>query len=519
MTNQTETSHLNDEYLFATFFLNDLEFAIDVNFVQDAIPHPQQIIALPSTPDYLTGIIDLRNNIIPIIDTRKRFKMTANPKTNGGHIAITRCQNRYMGLTFDAISEVVRVKSAALEPLAPEFQNEGDLLAGIIKLDSGQRLIQVINPNYLFDYKELPPHLQRVTQPEENKASLSARLQVVAFQVADQAFGVDIKYVREIIKTPEISQKILVEEYILGVISLREEFISIIDLRRFLEDEVNEPTKTESRIIILRIKDFSFGILVDTIQEVITFEKDDLQEMPGWSGNRHEGGFSGVLERPDYALVLLETEILFAKALKRLAEHVNLHDEKYSVTAERENIELEAEKKEIPPVTFITFSLDETYGVEITNIREIVRYQNNIRQLPGQVDYIEGILNLRSEVIPVINLRRYFNKPQENPIKPSETMIMIFTYEDKQIGILIDHLLEIRTLSIQKQDDVPHLLAQEQTTYSRGLVERIIEIENRGGEQTPTMILDISRFYRKMDGRSADPEETVDNTETNELTM
>ncbi|MEA1921849.1 MAG: chemotaxis protein CheW [Pseudomonadota bacterium] len=517
MTSQTETNNPDAEYLFATFFLNELEFAIDVNFVQDAIPSPPQIIALPSTPEYLTGIIDLRDNIVPIIDTRKRFKMAANPKANGGdHIAITRCQDRYMGLTFDAISEVVRVKNRFMEPLAPEFQNEGDLLAGIIKLDDGKRLIQIINPNYLFDYKELPVQLQRITQPEESRASLSSRRQTVAFQVGGQAFGIDVRFVREIIKTPEINQKILVEEYILGAISLREELISIIDLRRFLTGVVNEPTLDDSRIIILKIEDFSFGILVDAILEVITFTKEDLQEMPGWSGNRHEGGFSGVLERPNYSLVLLAAETLFAQALKRIAEHVNLHDENYSATNGRETRELEEQKKEAPPVTFITFALDEVYGVEITNIREIVRYQDNIRQLPGQVDYIEGILNLRSEVIPVINLRRYFNKPTGND---HETMIMIFTFAEKQIGILIDHLLEIRTLSLQKQDDVPHLLAQEQTSYSRGLVERIIEIENREGEHTPTMILDISRFYQKMDGRSSDSEEVEPETETQDLTI
>ena len=282
MTNQSETNHPDAECLFATFFLNELEFAIDVNYVQDAIPSPPQIIALPSTPEYLTGIIDLRDNIVPIIDTRKRFKMAANPKANGGgHIAITRCQNRYMGLTFDAISEVVRVKNRFLEPLAPEFQNEGDLLSGIIKLNEGKRLIQIINPNYLFDYKELPVHLQRATQPQESQVALSSRHQSVAFQIAGQAFGIDIKYVREIIKTPEIKQKILVEEYILGAISLREELISIIDLRRFLTGDINEPAPADSRIIILRIENFSFGILVDTIQEVFTFTKEDLQEMPG----------------------------------------------------------------------------------------------------------------------------------------------------------------------------------------------------------------------------------------------
>ena len=480
-----------NEHLFATFFLYSLEFAIDVGFVQDAIPQPDHIIPLPSSPEYISGIIDLRNKIVPIIDTRKRFRMSDSSKQGNGHIAIIRCKGRYIGLTFDQISEVIRVKRESMEALAPEFQKEKDLLGDIVKLENGKRLLQVINPHSLFDYKDLPAHLLQSTEKKEGEKSIAARKQVVAFQVAEQIFGIPVKYVREILVTPEISQRILVEEYILGVISLRNELLSIIDLRRFLEEK-SVDRSGDSRVLILQIDDFSFGILVDSINEVVTYKKRDLQPMPSWSGNKHAGGFRGVLERSAYSLVLLDVQSLFAKAIKRLSEHVHLHGADSSTSAKHGKGEGEQEN---PPVTFITFQLDEVYGVEITHLREIVRYEDNIRYLPGQVDYIQGILNLRSEVIPVINMRNYFKKP--SPDK-KESLIMIFTHEEKQIGILIDRLLEIRTLSITKEDNIPHLIARQQTRHCHDLVERVIKIEDRKGKHIPVMILDVRKFYQEM---------------------
>ncbi|MEJ2691431.1 MAG: chemotaxis protein CheW, partial [Deltaproteobacteria bacterium] len=66
-----------DDLIFATFLLEELEFAIEVTYIQDAIPVPDHIIPLPASPDYIAGIMDLRGTILPIIDTRKRFRIAA----------------------------------------------------------------------------------------------------------------------------------------------------------------------------------------------------------------------------------------------------------------------------------------------------------------------------------------------------------------------------------------------------------------------------------------------------------
>ena len=478
-----------EERLFATFFLDQLEFALDVAYVEDAIPEPNNIVPLPATPGYLSGIISLRDNIVPIIDIRKRFCMPESTGPREGHIAITRCKARLMGLTFDRINEVIRVNSRQMETLAPEFQAEGNLVADVIKLDEGRRLVQVIDPLCMFDFQELPLQLQQqATRQEDQQAD--TRRQVLSFHMGDELFGMDVDQVREIITVPEISQRVLVEEYILGVIAFRGERISIIDLRMFVGEGPGVLTP-EHRIIILRDESLRVGVLVDDIKEVFSFASKDLAPMPPLVGSRHSGGFSGVIEQPDAAVVLLDMIELFRTVRERIAGHLRINDENVTAEIKPGFGPALAVKHEGNRQTYITFALDTVYGAPIEHIREIVPANGNIHHLPGQVDYIEGFINLRTEVIPVINLRRYFDVADD---QARDGLIMIFAWNDRRVGILIDRLFRIVTLDHVEDQKIPKLLARREEARFRGLLAKIIEIDDADGNSNPTMIIDVPLF-------------------------
>ena len=506
------------EQLYATFILDGLEFAIDVNYVQDAIPYPELIVSLPASPPYIEGIIDLRDTIIPILNTKKRFAMAEQPQQSPGHIAITKCQGRYMGLTFDRINEVIRIPANQAVQLAPEFQREEELLSTIIKLEDGKRLIQVINPEALYNYAELPAQLRQQMSAGDQVHQAGQRQQIVVFRCASQVFGLDVQTVREIIIVPEqINQKILVEKYISGVISLRGEQISILDLRHYLSDQATAEDH-DSRIIILQMAELTFGVLVNEIMEVLTFDLESLQAMPSWAGNQHAGGFQGVLETDHFSLVLLQADRLFSTALERVAEHQRLHDE--SVVHDGFHIDQhdeEARQQQAEePVTYITFALDEVYGIEITSLREVVRFEDNIRPLPGQLPAIAGILNLRSEVIPVVNLRTLFGKPASGQ---TESLILIISCQGQQMGVLVDRLLEIRTVTNQAKNYVPQILSNERTRDAHGLVERVVDIEDRQGNHVSTMIINGSKFISELGGQQPLPLAASEATAAPEVTV
>lgn len=485
-------STFNNEQLFATFFLDQLEFALDVCHVRDAIEVPSRIVPLPASPEYLLGIINLRDNIIPIVDTRKRFRLPDSKASEQGYIVITRCKDRYMGLTFNRISEVVRVERKRMETLAPEFQVEGDLVADVIKMGDGQRLIQVINPESMFDFAELPDSiLAQMARRDERKETTTWR-QALVFSIGDELFGVDVNQVREIIMVPEIRQRVRAEKYIKGVIDVRGELIPIIDLRTYLGDETTAPGSSH-RIIILRDDTMPTGVLVDGVKEVLRFEGSDLKPMPSLAGNRHEGAFCGVVKQNGASVVLLDMESLFSPVREQIEGHMRIHDDNAAASAIDVMGRTSArETDDCRPQTFITFELDTVYGAPIEQIREIVPINNDVHHLPGQVDFIQGFINLRDEVIPVVNLRRYFCADDDGG--GNETLIIIFTAKNRRVGILIDRLLEIVNLDDENANDVPQLLARRNEPRFRDMLERIIETKDGNNEATTTLIIDISRF-------------------------
>jgi purine-binding chemotaxis protein CheW len=99
---------------------------------------------------------------------------------------------------------------------------------------------------------------------------------------------------------------------------------------------------------------------------------------------------------------------------------------------------------------FLTFVLsDEIYGVGILHIREIIEY-DNLTAVPLMPDYISGVINLRGNVVPVVNLaRRFEHQPKEIGKRTSIVIIEIKDYDGKsvEVGIVVDIVNEVIELA------------------------------------------------------------------------
>ncbi len=109
---------------------------------------------------------------------------------------------------------------------------------------------------------------------------------------------------------------------------------------------------------------------------------------------------------------------------------------------------------------------NEEFGVEITDVREIVK-MGHITRLPHVADYIEGVTNLRGEVIPVISLRKRFGlEPQvDNP----DTRIIMVEVNASMVGFIVDSVTETLRLSEDAIDPPPSNVAGLKADYLAGV--------------------------------------------------
>ncbi len=86
----------------------------------------------------------------------------------------------------------------------------------------------------------------------------------------------------------------------------------------------------------------------------------------------------------------------------------------------------------------------ETYGVDINTVREIIQMQE-ITKVPKTLDFVEGIINLRGKVIPVVDLRKRFGLPITEQNKDSR--IVVVDIDGQSIGIVVDGVSEVLRIS------------------------------------------------------------------------
>lgn len=115
----------------------------------------------------------------------------------------------------------------------------------------------------------------------------------------------------------------------------------------------------------------------------------------------------------------------------------------------------------------ILFTLDsDTYGVPIDQVQSIERVQS-VTRIPNAAPFIEGVMNLRGLVIPVINVRKRFSMQPSEQTK--ESRIIIVEAESIQVGLLVDAAKEVLDLEIDKIEKTPEIIGGLDADYISGV--------------------------------------------------
>ncbi len=120
-----------------------------------------------------------------------------------------------------------------------------------------------------------------------------------------------------------------------------------------------------------------------------------------------------------------------------------------------------------PVIQLVTFRLkDETYGINVMHVQEVLRV-SEIAPVPGAPDYVLGIINLRGNVVTVIDTRSRFGLPAGDV---TDTSRIVIIESDKQVvGILVDAVAEVVELTETQIDSAPNVGNEESSRYIQGI--------------------------------------------------
>lgn len=141
----------NDEVLqWVTFNLEKETYGINVMQVQEVLRYTE-IAPVPGSPTYVLGIINLRGNVVTVIDTRSRFGLEPSEISDNTRIVIIESEKQVIGILVDSVAEVVYLKGSEID-IAPNVGNDesAKFIQGVSNR-SGELLILVDLNNLLSD--------------------------------------------------------------------------------------------------------------------------------------------------------------------------------------------------------------------------------------------------------------------------------------------------------------------------------------------------------------------------------
>jgi purine-binding chemotaxis protein CheW len=489
MTTQTVVQQVDDEVRlggdgleelesntrqFVTFIAGGEVFAVDMAPVQEIIRLPE-VVRVPLAPATLDGLANLRGKVLPIVSLRRMFGFSDQEHDDATR-AVVIDVGQPLGFVVDRVASVIGVEPEQIEDVgAIRSTVDTDLLSGLIKNVGGHPMIMVLDFEKLIA-REFA-QIAAITKTASMNGALSARasaededekesdeLQLVSFSVAEQEYAIDIEDVQEIVQVPDtIIHVPRSESHVIGVMTLRNRLLPLVSLRRMfgLDDRAMDE---KSRIVVLALGSASVGVAVDGVSEVLRVAKSFVDAMPALLAK--DGDMSDISQicRLDDGKRMVS--IITAR---NLFDHSAIKEALNTVSdIKQENVDESVEQDDDldDDEQVVVFRLGkEEFGVPINSVQEIVRVPEALIHVPKSPAFVEGVINLRGSVLPVIDLRMRLGMSRVE--RSDSQRIMVFLIADVRTGFIVDSVAEVLKIAKAIIEPSPQLSSEQGKLLSR----------------------------------------------------
>jgi len=488
MNTQNELSKKtrSSDEIFGSFHIGSMEVAINVKAIHEVVNLPEKIIKMPLAPDYLAGVFNLRGCIIPIINLKALLHLPDSQILPTQKVGIIDHEGAKVGLLFDSTSEVIRISSHNKSDFIYSAESSHKVVSGAIKLDSGRRIVQIIDPFSLLTIENIPQILGQQNKDRVQKDQhLENRKKCISFVVGGVKMGFEMSGIHEIIKIPEIKKSVMCNDFCIGVVNLRGQTVPVVDFAVFLGNrKAGEDGPADGRIIVLKLENELFGLLVDTVESINSYLTHEIMPIPLLSNHRSKI-FLGCISLGEVGDVILLNyhEILNGQ---EIAEITQGHSKIYQASV----VSQQASKKNSQRQTYISFKLDHLFGVSIKDIREIIHYSDDIVSAPGVPSFVKGILNLRGQLITVIETRSLYAMGAAD-FSNEKAKILIFDCGSERFGLIVDSIESIITTEEDKKMKVPDLMTRQVQDQFNNDIKEIISFRQSDDKDSVLIILNM----------------------------
>lgn len=429
--------------------VGDERLAMPASDVIEVIGQPK-LTRIPLSPPGLLGVASLRGSVIAIVSLAALLGRD---------------------LKHDEARRVVVVNTGV--PVGVAVDDVMSLRpAG--ELASGDQPVRVVDVGEL-----LGSHFATMTKPKSSLAVRQAADAVVqaaeqeptetffGFEIGGQSFGLPIDGVREVLAVPpSIAIVPQTDDAMLGVVSIRNALLPVLHLGTLLGLH-QEAAGSGSRIVVALIGGLPVGLLVDGVSAIVRTTRDQVDAVPRvLTRGSHEARIQAIcrLDGGAKLLSVLSPDHLLKDGL---ADRLKAGGGEMSGVADESVGGTETER-------FLVFRLgEEQFGLPIESVSEVVAAPERLTSVPKAPAFVEGVMNLRGQVVAVIDQRQRFGSGSIE--RSRKTRIIVVRLGGGMAGFMVDDVSEVLSVGADKLRSSPEIAQQE-----GNVIDRVANLEHEG---------------------------------------
>lgn len=386
------------------------------------------LMPFPLRPFGVRGLCAVSGDIVSMVDinllldtpeveykNEKSRLLTLNGAYSSNAVLVSEVHN-----TLEVEQKNIEFIEKENDPVVAIYKHDGKLIQ-IISLDI---LISKISKLHIAskEVKNIDAKTESIQEEDENK--------FLIFSLGNEKFALNIEYLLEIVLADvDITEIIGSAEEVLGLMTLREELLLVIDLRSFYGLKKQDSNK--NRILITSYEGRKTALLIDEIIDIKNYLSKQLEYM---NESSQQSKISGVIHENGYLISFFDKSVL-----------EEIFTQNSAFIDDKEN-DIDTFINENYVMEVIIFKLSgKEYAFDVESVSEIIDIVDFTKVVYSDKS-VDGIINIRGEVITIVSLHKKLNIDS----KCEAAKIIICTINEIKIGFLVDSVSDIINIKIDE---------------------------------------------------------------------
>lgn len=254
---------------FICFHLADSNFGINIDDVLE-VNKMLDITRVPKAPKFIEGLINLRGEVVPVVDLKRRLGLEKADYASLARIIVINVEDSKLGIIVDRMAKSIVLSNDAVEPPSPVLTGV-EFLKGVGKTDSGLlllldagRIITKEEKDALVRFRE-EKNRKTVEEKKEPEKNIE-EIEFVTFLMGNEWYGIKTVHVQEVLRKPAITNVPHAPDFVVGVINMRGKIIPAVDLKR-LWHSPSTLEKTAMKVVVISVGGIIVGVLADSVSK------------------------------------------------------------------------------------------------------------------------------------------------------------------------------------------------------------------------------------------------------------